>query len=70
MKKYRNKLIKILPVILGALAGFLYYSFIGCYSGSCAITSNPVISTFYGAAIGFVFTDFKTSKRKGENNEN
>lgn len=66
---YKKYLRNIIPVLLGALGGFLYYTFIGCYSGSCAITSNPLMSTFYGALIGFVFTDFKTSIKKGEKNE-
>ena len=39
----------------GALLGFLYYYYIGCASGSCAITSNPYISTAYGALMGLVF---------------
>lgn len=42
----------ILGATLGALGGYLYYSFIGCASGSCAITSNPVNSTLYGAIMG------------------
>jgi len=67
---YRKYLRNIIPILIGALGGFLYYSFIGCYSGSCAITSNPLMSTMYGALIGFVFTNFKTNKKEGEKNEN
>lgn len=37
---------------VGALAGYLYYQFIGCSSGSCPITSNPVNSTLYGLIMG------------------
>jgi len=66
----RKYLRYIIPVFIGALGGFLYYSFIGCNSGSCTITSNPLISTLYGGLIGFMFTGFKTSKEKRENNEN
>lgn len=40
--------------LLGAVGGYLYYRFVGCASGSCAITSNPYISTVYGAVIGFL----------------
>gem|GEM_PF-412047 len=40
----------------GAIAGFLYYKFVGCRSGTCPITSNPYISTFWGALIGFLFS--------------
>lgn len=41
-------------VALGALGGFAYYAFIGCANGTCPITSNPYISTGYGALIGAV----------------
>lgn len=43
-------------VLLGSIGGFAYYHFIGCASGTCPITSNPYISTAYGALIGIVFT--------------
>lgn len=43
---------RIVPVLLGALGGYAYYYFIGCASGTCPITSNPYISTIYGAVIG------------------
>ena len=36
-----NKTKLFLPVILGAIGGFLYYTFVGC-NGSCAITGSPV----------------------------
>ena len=61
---YKKYLRNIIPVLIGAFGGFVYYSFVGCYSGSCAITSNPVMSTMYGAAIGFVFTNFNSDKKK------
>ena len=49
----------VLGVFLGAVAGYLYYRFVGCSSGTCAITSNPIISTMYGAAVGGVlFNNF------------
>ncbi len=41
-------------VVLGALGGFAYYYFVGCVSGTCPITSNPYISTGYGALMGAV----------------
>ncbi len=43
---------RALIVLAGAAGGFAYYYFIGCMSGACPITSNPYISTAYGAAIG------------------
>lgn len=38
--------------IIGAVAGYLYYHFVGCASGTCAITSKPINSTIYGAVLG------------------
>ena len=56
-----NKIKLFLPVILGAIGGYLYYTFIGC-NGSCAITGSPVNSTLYGSLIGLVLTDWKQIK--------
>lgn len=44
--------IQLLGIGIGALAGFLYWKFIGCSTGSCAITANPYMSTIYGALLG------------------
>jgi hypothetical protein len=44
----------LLFVILGAGAGFAYYYFVGCASGSCAITSNPYASMAVGATFGYL----------------
>ncbi len=42
----------IVAAAVGGLAGFLYYYFVGCNSGTCAITSSPYMSTFYGSLMG------------------
>ena len=42
-----------LGIIIGGIAGFLYYRFVGCASGTCAITSNPYISTLWGGLMGY-----------------
>ena len=39
-------------ILIGAVGGYVYYRFVGCSSGVCPITSNPYISTIYGAVIG------------------
>lgn len=42
----------ILGALLGGIGGYLYYHFVGCASGTCAITSKPLNSTLYGAMMG------------------
>ena len=51
LKKYLTTKF-IAGIVLGGIAGYAYYYFIGCSSGSCAITSNPFNSTIYGIVAG------------------
>lgn len=53
-------------VLIGFIAGYAYYYFIGCASGSCAITSHPVNSTLYGGVLGGLLFNaiFETPKNK------
>lgn len=60
----RNKLM-LLGVLLGGIAGYLYYHFIGCVTGTCSITSKPVNSTVYFAVMGGLgFSMLKREKSK------
>ncbi|MGX9986253.1 DUF6132 family protein [Chryseobacterium sp. POL2] len=62
---FQNNKIVILGAVVGAIAGFLYWNFIGCSTGSCAITSKPFNSSIYGAFMGGVFFSmFKKDKNK------
>ena len=45
-----------LGIQIGGLVGFLFFHFVGCKSGSCAITSNPVSSILMGSFLGFFIT--------------
>lgn len=40
----------------GALAGLAYSLLIGCPSGGCAITSNPILSMLYMGFIGWLLS--------------
>ncbi len=44
----------VLFVVLGAALGFAWHRFVGCRTGTCAITANPYTATLYGAAMGFL----------------
>jgi phosphate/sulfate permease len=41
--------------LVGAVAGFLYWKFIGCLSGTCPIKSVWYLSTLWGMAFGYLF---------------
>ncbi|OQB91507.1 MAG: hypothetical protein BWX84_01352 [Verrucomicrobia bacterium ADurb.Bin118] len=42
----------LLGAVLGGGLGFAFYKFVGCSTGTCPLTSNPVISSIYGAVMG------------------
>jgi hypothetical protein len=43
----------VIAIAIGVLGGFLYYYFVGCTSGTCAITSNPYASMAFGGFFGY-----------------
>ncbi len=57
-------------IVVGALCGYLYFYFVGCSSGTCAITSKPINSTLYGAMMGGLFVNsFKKKEIRDTNNK-
>jgi len=38
--------------IIGGTGGFLYWRYVGCSTGTCPITSSPVLSTLWGMLLG------------------
>lgn len=70
MKKWLlNNKLTIFGAILGALGGFLYYYFIGCASGTCAITSSPINSTLYFAVLGGLIMNIIKPETKKSNEQ-
>lgn len=62
----RKKYFKlVLFSLLGFIGGYLYYYFIGCYNGSCPITSKWYTSSLYGMLIGAI-AGFPTAEKKVE----
>lgn len=57
--------LELTGLILGAIAGWCYWYFVGCASGTCLITSRPVNSTVYGAIMGaLALSIFKKEPKK------
>lgn len=60
IKKYKLGLIGI---VLGGILGYTYYHFIGCSTGTCAITSKPINSSVYGMVMGYlILSTFEKTK--------
>ena len=60
-------LITGIGIVVGMIAGYLYFQPIGCVSGSCAITSKLLNSMLYGGLMGgLLFNLFVTSPKKKE----
>ncbi|MGI6181747.1 MAG: DUF6132 family protein [Agathobaculum sp.] len=57
MKSKLKKWIRPALFILGgALAGLVYYYFVGCPSGSCSITSTPLNAMVYMGIVGWLLS--------------
>lgn len=52
--KLRYALKVLAAVLVGLGGGYLYYYFVGCANGTCAIVSDPVNSTLYGGVMGLI----------------
>jgi hypothetical protein len=59
----------IIAAIVGAAAGYAYWFYVGCNSGSCAITSSPVNSSLYGAVMGALLLNTFSPSRKTPDKE-
>lgn len=67
MKAFFTKnfsLTHIIGIVLGAIGGYLYYYFVGCSSGTCALKSNPYIMIAYGILFGYFIFDLLMSVYK------
>ncbi len=64
-KKYGRWLLPALFAVAGGAAGYLYYRYVGCAAGTCAITSNPYVSTVYGGVLGLLLGFALTPEKRG-----
>ena len=51
-------------VVVGAIVGYAYYYYVGCASGTCAITSKPINSTLYGSLMGGLLFNLFVKEKK------
>jgi LytS/YehU family sensor histidine kinase len=61
IKKYKFTFVGL---IIGTIAGYAYYYYVGCASGTCSITSKPLNSTLYGGFLGGLLFNSFEKKRK------
>lgn len=61
--------LSIIGLVIGAIGGYIYYSEVGCVSGSCAIASNPYMSIAWGGAFGYLTLDMFNGKKKKKSEE-
>lgn len=67
MKLISNYKFTLIGLVAGAIGGYLYYFYVGCASGTCPITSNPLNMTLYGALMGGLLLNILDSKKKNVN---
>lgn len=58
----KKRVPSLIGALVGTIAGYLYYYFIGCSTGSCAITSNPFNSSIYGLVMGYLMVSVFDNK--------
>jgi hypothetical protein len=64
----KKNAVMLTGIVIGMIAGYLYYRLIGCSSGTCLITSKPLNATLYGGLMGGLCFSLFTNK-KGKNVE-
>ncbi len=53
--------------IVGGLAGYLYWLYVGCETGTCPITASPTRTSLYWAVMGVLgFSIFGNRKKKDD----
>lgn len=61
----KKEYLTLAGLVLGAVGGWLYWRYVGCSGGSCPITSSPLWSSIWGAAMGgLILSMFKRKKNE------
>jgi len=46
----------VLSALLGGVLGYGYHRVVGCQTGACPITANPIASALYGVVMGVLLS--------------
>ena len=65
--KHKYALLLLLP---GIVAGYLYWKYVGCLSGTCPLTSNWYSTVLFGGLIGYFLGDSVDDIIKKRKNKN
>ena len=61
----RNNLQTVAGAVVGGVAGFAWWYYVGCASGTCPITSSPYMSVLWGMMIGgLLVSSFRKEEAK------
>ena len=60
----------ILGLLVGVVTGLVYWKYVGCLTGICSITTNPIRSMAYFGLMGaLLFGMFERDEKKNNNNK-
>ena len=55
---------------MGSAGGWLYYRYVGCTTGTCAVTSSPWLSTGFGCVLGsLLYTVLRPDRSEEQDKE-
>lgn len=52
--RIKRNIPEIVGTVAGAVGGFLYWKYVGCVSGTCAIKSNWYLMIPWGMVLGYL----------------
>lgn len=69
MKQLKELILKnslfLIGAAIGGIGGYFYWLYVGCSTGTCPITSSPVMSVIWGAILGgLLLSMFQKNKNK------